>query len=127
MPKICDHNGLSAAGSDSDISEIDPGGLGLMPFARGGWDTGKANECRQEESNMKLAERDLFAAEFGVLITECWLLAYAHDICPSRAWKGGQEKISLRLFHGELAGRMDLEQAGLSAGYLYEGLSYDRC
>lgn len=34
---------------------------------------------------MKLAERDLFAAEFGVLIIECWLLAYAHDICPSRA------------------------------------------
>ena len=31
------------------------------------------------------------------------------------------------MFHGELAGRMDLEQAGLSAGYLYEGLSYDRC
>src|SRR3984957_14648850 len=50
-----------------------------------------------------------------------------HDVCPSRAWKGGQEKISLRLFHGELAGRMDLEQAGRSAGYLYEGLSYDRC
>src|ERR1700722_491028 len=50
-----------------------------------------------------------------------------HDVCPSRAWKGGQEKISLRLFHGELAGRMDLEQAGRSAGYLYEGLSYVRC
>jgi hypothetical protein len=46
MPEICDHNGLSAAGSDSDISEIDPGGLGLMPLARGGWGTGKANECR---------------------------------------------------------------------------------
>jgi tetratricopeptide (TPR) repeat protein len=53
--------------------------------------------------------------------------AYMHDVCPSRAWKGGQEKISLRLFHGELAGRMDLEQAGRSAGYLYEGLSYDLC
>jgi hypothetical protein len=91
-----------------------------MPFARGGWNTGKANECRQEESNMKLAGRDLFAAEFGVLITGCWLLAYAHDVCPSSAWKGGQEEISLRLFHGELAGRMDLEQAGRSAGYLYE-------
>src|SRR5580704_452237 len=50
-----------------------------------------------------------------------------HDLCPSRAWKGGQEEISLRLFHGELAGRMDLEQAGRSAEGLYEGLSYDRC
>jgi hypothetical protein len=36
--------------------------LGLMPSACGGWNTSKANECRQEESNMKLAERDLFAA-----------------------------------------------------------------
>jgi tetratricopeptide (TPR) repeat protein len=76
---------------------------------------------------MKLAERDSFATAFGTLIIECWLLAYAHDVCPSRAWKGGQEKISLRLFHGELAGRMDLEQAGRSTGDLYEGLSYDRC
>ena len=76
---------------------------------------------------MKLGERDSFATAFGTLIIECWLLAYVHDVCPSRAWKGGQEEISLRLFHGELAGRMDLEQAGLSAGYLYEGLSYDRC
>ena len=76
---------------------------------------------------MKLGERDSFATAFGTLIIECWLLAYAHDVCPSRAWKDGQEKISLRLFHGELAGRMDLEQAGLSAGYLYEGLSYHRC
>ena len=76
---------------------------------------------------MKLAERDSFATAFGTLIIECWLLAYVHDLCPSRAWKGGQEEISLRLFHGELAGRMDLEQAGWSAGYLYEGLSYDRC
>ena len=72
---------------------------------------------------MKLAERDLFAAEFGVLITECWLFAYAHDIGPSRAWKGGQEEISLRLFHGELAGRMDLGQAAQPAGNLYERLS----
>jgi hypothetical protein len=76
---------------------------------------------------MKPAERDSFAAELGVLTAECWLLAYAHDVCPSKAWKGGQEKIRLRLFHGELAGRMDLEQAGRSAGDLYEGLSYDRC
>jgi len=43
MPEICDHDGLSTAGSDGDISEIDSGGLGLMPFARGGWNTSKAN------------------------------------------------------------------------------------
>ena len=76
---------------------------------------------------MKLAECDLFALGSGVLTIECWLLAYAHDVSPSRAWKGGQEKISLRLFHGELAGRMDLEQAGRNAEDLYEGLSYDHC
>jgi hypothetical protein len=46
MPEICDHNGLSTTGSDRHISEIDPGGLGLMPSACGGWNTGKANEYR---------------------------------------------------------------------------------
>src|SRR5579862_409983 len=76
---------------------------------------------------MKLGERDSFATAFGTLIIKCCLLAYAHDVCPSRAWKGGQEEISLRLFHGELAGGMDLEQAGRSVGYLYERLSYDCC
>jgi hypothetical protein len=34
----------------------------------------------------------------------------------SVARKGGREKISLRLFRRELAGRMDLEQAKESAG-----------
>ena len=76
---------------------------------------------------MKPGERDSLATASGALVIECWLLAYAHDVCPSRARKGGQGKISLRLFHGELAGRMDLEQAGRSAGDLYERLRYDRC
>lgn len=39
---------------------------------------------------MKLAERGSFVTASGPLKIECWLLAYAHDVCPSRTWKGGQ-------------------------------------
>ena len=72
---------------------------------------------------MKLVECDSVAANLRMTISGWPAVIDEHDVCPSRAWKGGQEKISLWLFHGELAGRMDLEQAGRSGGDLYEGLS----
>jgi hypothetical protein len=72
---------------------------------------------------MKLGERDSFAADLGVPIIDCWVMVDAHGVSPSKAWNGGREKISLRLFHGELAGRTDLEQAGRTSSNLYERLS----
>ena len=69
---------------------------------------------------MKLGERDSFAADLGVPIIDCWVIVDAHCVCPSRAWKGGREKISLRLFHRELAEGMDLEQADRTSTNLYE-------
>jgi hypothetical protein len=80
MPEICDDNRLSTIGSEVDISEIDPGGWGLMPSARGGWNTGKANECRQEESNMKLEERALFVADSEVPIVDWCVVFDMHDV-----------------------------------------------
>jgi hypothetical protein len=80
MPEICDHNRLSTIGSEVDISEIDPGGWGLMPSARGGWNTGKASECRQEESNMKLEGRASFVADSEVPIVDWSVVFDMHDV-----------------------------------------------
>ena len=124
MPEICDHNRLSTIGSEVDISEIESGGRRLVLSARKGGHTRKTNECRQEESDLNLIERALFAADSEVPIVS--VVVDMHDV-PLWAWKGGREKISLRLFHGELARRMDLEQAGRTSADLYEGLSYDTC